>query len=389
MKIIHLSDLHLGKRVYDYSMDDDQEYILKEILKVIKDEKADAVVIAGDIYDRSIPSEKAVSLFDEFLTNLMKEKVPTLVISGNHDSAERISFGNKIMEASNIFMSERYEGNVKKVTLEDKYGPVNFYLLPFIKPSDVRFVYPNEEIKNDTDAMSVVIKNMNINKNERNVLISHQFVTGASLGGSEESIVVGTLDNVDAKVFKDFDYVALGHIHGRQNVGGDERICYCGTPLKYSFDECNQQKGVKVVNLLEKKDGKTTSEHKYVELVPLHEMRKLKGEFKQLMDPENYKKTNREDYFMITLLDEDDVVNGQAQLQSVYKNLMKLDYDNTRTRTENSIEDYKAAIGMNPIDLVDKFYEYRNGSAMSDEKKEYMKGIIESIWNGGDEIETN
>ena len=280
MRIIHLSDLHLGKRISDYPMDRDQEYILKEILEIIKDEKADAVVIAGDIYDKGIPPEKAVAIFDKFLTQLMKRNVPTLVITGNHDSAERVSFGNKIMEASNIYLSSVYDGNVKVVKLEDKYGPINFYLLPFIKPIDVKTFYKDEEINDYTDAMRVAISHMDINTKERNVLVCHQFVTGAKVGGSEEAITVGTLDNIDASVFDDFDYVALGHIHGPQNVGGDPRICYCGTPLKYSFSETKHKKGVKIVDFFEK--GKT--EHKYVPLIPLHDMREIKGTFAELID---------------------------------------------------------------------------------------------------------
>ena len=378
MRIIHLSDLHLGKRISDYPMDRDQEYILKEILEIIKDEKADAVVIAGDIYDKGIPPEKAVAIFDKFLTQLMKRNVPTLVITGNHDSAERVSFGNKIMEASNIYLSSVYDGNVKVVKLEDKYGPINFYLLPFIKPIDVKTFYKDEEINDYTDAMRVAISHMDINTMERNVLVCHQFVTGAKVGGSEEAITVGTLDNIDASVFDDFDYVALGHIHGPQNVGGDPRICYCGTPLKYSFSETKHKKGVKIVDFFEK--GKT--EHKYVPLIPLHDMREIKGTFAELIDEKNWKGTNIDDYVHITLTDEEDIINGQPRLQSIYKNLMKFDYDNTRTRNENSLEDYQSSIGMNPKELVANFFKYRNDRDMNEEEKQYMDSIIDDIWEG-------
>ena len=249
MKLIHLSDLHLGKRVNEYSMLEDQEYILKKIINVIDDEKPDGVIIAGDVYDKSIPSAEAVQLFDDFLVQLAKRSLKVFVISGNHDSPERIAFGSRIMDASGIHMSPVYSGDITPIPLEDEFGTVNIYILPFIKPAHVRR-YAENEITTYTEAVEYVISKLNIDPANRNVLVTHQFVTGALRSESEE-ISVGGSDNVDAYVFEPFDYVALGHIHSPQTCGS-ENIRYCGTPLKYSFSEVHDKKSVTVVELREK-----------------------------------------------------------------------------------------------------------------------------------------
>lgn len=387
MKIVHLSDLHLGKRVNEFSMIEDQKYILSKIITIIDEEKPDVIIIAGDVYDKSIPPVEAVSLFDDFLNRLSERKLPVLIISGNHDSAERLSFGNRIMEAGNIFVASAYNGVVKPVVLKDEFGPVNFYLLPFIKPSNVRPFFEQAdargEIEDYTGAVATAIKQMNINKTERNVLVSHQFVTGAARCDSEE-ISVGGLDNVDVSVFADFDYVALGHIHGPQKIG-NERICYSGTPLKYSFSECNHKKGVKIVSLGEK-NGNDNSlaviKSKFVPLVPLHDMRELKGKYDDLMFKKNYENTNTEDYVHITLTDEEDILNGFSRLQTVYKNLMKLDYDNARTRNVNTIETGGEADSLSPIELFEQFYKLQNNKELDDGQRSFMSDLIEEIWEG-------
>lgn len=249
MKLIHLSDLHIGKRVNEISMIEDQEYILLQILQIIDDEKADAILIAGDVYDKSVPSAEAVVLFDDFLCRLAKRHVPVLIISGNHDSQERLAFGNRLLELGGIHISPVYDGTVQSVTLSDEHGEVIFWLLPFIKPTHVKRFYPEAGIESYTDACRVAIEKMSVDVTQRNVLVTHQFVTGASFDpeGSEE-ISVGGSDNVDASVFESFDYVALGHIHGPQNIGSN-RIRYSGTPLKYSLSEAAHHKSVTVVNL--------------------------------------------------------------------------------------------------------------------------------------------
>lgn len=249
MKLIHLSDIHLGKRVNEYSMIEDQEYILKRIINIVDDEMPDGVIIAGDVYDKSVPSAEAVQLFDDFLVRLAKRKIEVFVISGNHDSPERIAFASRIMDASGIHMSPVYTGEIVPISMHDEYGEVTVYMLPFVKPVNVRR-FCEDEITTYTEAVKHAVLKMNINPDNRNVLVTHQFVTGARRSESEE-ISVGGTDNVDAGVFDDFDYVALGHIHSPQNCGSD-KIRYCGTPLKYSFSEARDKKSVTVVEIAEK-----------------------------------------------------------------------------------------------------------------------------------------
>ena len=240
MKFIHLSDLHLGKRVNEFSMLEDQQYILTEILHIIDTEKPDGVLIAGDVYDKSVPSAEAVALLDDFLVRMSKRSLRIFLISGNHDSPERMAFGGRLMESSGVYLAPVYDGKVTPITLIDEYGPVKVYLLPFVKPAHVRRCFPEQEISTYTDALCVAIEAMNVDPVERNVLVTHQFVTGATRCDSEELSVGGT-DNVDVSVFESFDYVALGHIHGPQQVSR-ETVRYCGTPLKYSFSEAGHEK---------------------------------------------------------------------------------------------------------------------------------------------------
>lgn len=376
MKLIHLSDLHIGKRVNEFSMLEDQEYILKKIINVIDDEKPDAVLIAGDVYDKSVPSAEAVQLFDSFLTDLAKRKLHTFIISGNHDSAERLAFGGRLMELSGVHMSPVYSGKVEPVSLEDECGTVNFYMLPFIKPANVRRFFEEEAIESYTDAVRVAVENMNINTAERNVIITHQFVTGAERSESEE-VSVGGSDNVDAGVFDGFDYVALGHIHGPQNIGS-ERIRYCGTPLKYSFSEVKHNKSVTVVNLSKKGE----LEIRTVPLTPKHDMREIKGKYDDIVLKENYEGTDTNDYMHITLTDEDDIPDALGKLRSVYPNLMKIDYDNRRTRSSSSLDVTDNIEQKSPLDLFCELYEKQNGQTMSDEQLTFSKQLIESIWEG-------
>ncbi len=242
MKFIHLSDLHLGKRWNEYSLLEDQKYILEEILKIISYEKPDGIIIAGDVYDKSIPSAEAVELFDAFLVQLAELKLSAYIISGNHDSVERLSFGGRIMSASNIYISPSYTGKISPIIKKDEHGTINIYLLPFVKPANIRKWYPDCVVDSYNDALNIVIKEMQIDTNQRNILIAHQFITGAQRCESE-TISVGGLDNIDVGVFADFDYVALGHIHSSQNIGS-EKVRYCGTPLKYSLSEINNAKSV-------------------------------------------------------------------------------------------------------------------------------------------------
>lgn len=385
MRLIHLSDLHIGKRVNEFSMLEDQEYILKEILGIIDDEQLDGVIIAGDVYDKSVPSEEAVKLLDSFLTSLAKRKLQVYIISGNHDSAAKLAFASSLIDLSGIHISPVYDsaqiammgnGLVRPYKLEDGKGQMaNIYMLPFVKPAMVRAVFPDEAdyIKDYTDACRVAVEHMDVDEKVTNILVAHQFVTGAVRSESEEN--VGGLDNVDVSVFDSFDYVALGHIHGPQKVGR-ETVRYCGTPLKYSLSEANHTKSVTVVDIPENKK----IEIRTVPLVPMHELREVKGTFDELMDRRNYEGTAVDDYLYVVLTDEDDVPDALGKLRTVYPNVMKLGYDNTRTRVTQTIDDGAVLEGKKPIDLFGELYEKQNNKEMSDEQRSFVQDIIDSIW---------
>ena len=377
MKFIHLSDLHLGKRVNEFSMLEDQEYILTEILRIVDEEAPEAFILAGDIYDKSVPTAEAVQLFDEFLCRLAERRLHVFVISGNHDSPERIAFASRLLDVSGVHLSPVYSGTVRPVTLTDAFGPINFYLLPFLKPVHFRrFCEDGAGIVSYTDALSAAVGRMNADFTQRNVLITHQFVTGAMRSESEE-ISVGGSDNVDASVFEGFDYVALGHIHGPQNVGS-ERIRYCGSPLKYSFSEASQQKSVTVVTLSEK----GSFDVRTVPLTPKRELRELRGTYLELTDKRNYENTNTDDYVHITLTDEEDIPDVIGRLRVIYPNLMKLDYDNKRTRAGFQITGADDVEQKSPLQLFAEFYELQNGQPLSEEQRKFSEELIEEIWEG-------
>lgn len=374
MKIMHLSDLHIGKKVNEYSMLQDQIYILKEILHIIDDEKVETVIIAGDVYDRSLPPNEALELFDEFLYQLSSRNVNVFVISGNHDSPERISYRGRMMTENKIFLSPVYDGNVKPITLNDDYGEVNFYLLPFVRPADIRRYFPDENIENYTDAVKVAIDNMNVDFSERNILVTHQFVTGAELSESEDIIVGGT-DNVSGEVFDGFDYVALGHIHREQTVGKDN-IRYCGTPLKYSFSEA---KNIKSVTILDFND-KGNIEYSKIPLTPFRDMREIRGTYYELTLKSSYESTNTEDYLHITLTDEEDIPDAIGKLRSIYPNIMKLDYDNLRTRGSGTVDAIENIESKSPFELFADLFKQQNNQDMSEEQEEIMRNLIDKIW---------
>lgn len=376
MKIMHLSDLHIGKRVNEISMIEDQEYILNQIIKAIDDELPQVVLIAGDVYDKSVPSAEAVTLFDDFLYRLSNRDLHVLIISGNHDSPERLSFGNRLMEDSGIHLSSVYNGSVDMISLSDEYGEINFWLMPFLKPANVRRFYPDENIESYTDACRVVIENMNINKSIRNVLVTHQFVTGAVTCESEE-LSVGGSDNVDASIFDDFDYTALGHIHGPQNILSN-RIRYCGTPLKYSFSESNHYKSITIAEIGAKGDLHLNT----IPLTPLRDMRQIRGTFSDITCKSNYKDTEINDYLHVILTDEEDVPEAISKLRLIYPNIMKLSYDNTRTRENHIIDSVQNIQRKTPLELFGELYEQQNNQPLNDKQKAYMQELIEHIWGG-------
>lgn len=375
MKLIHLSDLHLGKRVNEFSMLEDQEYILTKIINIIDEQNPQGVIIAGDVYDKSVPSAEAVELFDNFLFRLSKRNLRVFVISGNHDSAERIAFGGRIMNKSRIYMSPVYNGKVAPITVADDHGAVNIYMLPFVKPANVRRFYPEKEIVSYTDAIKIAVDEMHIDKSQRNILVTHQFVTGA-LRTESEDISVGGADNVDVCAFDGFDYVALGHIHRSQKCGS-EYIRYSGTPLKYSFSEAKDHKSVTVLDIREKGN----IELSFIPLTPKRDMVEIKGKYDEIMLRSFYEGTNYgEDYMHITLTDEEDIPDVLTKLRVVYKNIMKLDYDNMRTRHSAEINGATDVKSKSPFEHFSDFYEQQNGQKMSKEQSDFMIDLIEQIW---------
>ena len=375
MKFIHLSDLHLGIRVNDFSMSEDQRYILDRILDIIDSEAPDGIIIAGDIYDKSMPPAEAVAMFDDFISSIAERKIKTFIISGNHDSAERIAFGSRIMNAGGIYLSPVYNGDIKPVVMEDEYGAVNIYMLPFVRPSAVRAFYPDDDTDSYSSAVETAVKHMNADFSQRNIIITHQFVTGAVRSDSED-ISVGGTDNVSADIFADFDYTALGHIHKPQNIGS-ERIRYCGTPLKYSFSEAKQDKSVTVIELGKKGYVNVRT----VKLIPLRDMTELKGSYEELMKKSFYEGTGYTDnYVHITLTDENDIPDAVSKLRLVYHRLMKMDYDNARTKKQSIIEGMTSAREADPEKLFGEFFESQNNVPMNDEQAAFVSGIIKDIW---------
>lgn len=420
MKFIHLADLHIGKRFNAFPMLEDQRFILKQILSILREEQPDGgVILAGDIYDKAIPSAEAVELFDEFLYQLSKLRLRVFVIAGNHDSPERIAFGNRLMDSAGIYLSPVYDGTVKRISCEENaFPPVDVYLLPFLKPANVRRFYPEESIESYTDALRVAIAHMDIDPTHRNLLVTHQFVTGASRSDSEDLSVGGT-DNVDASVFAPFDYVALGHLHGPQQMrirsdcdgskadpltedspASEENmetavedattakdahgpiLRYAGTPLKYSFSEAHHHKSVTIVELGAKKDDGTTDVNiRTRELRPLHDLREIRGSYEELTLRSNYEGTATDDYLHVTLTDEIEVPDAARRLQVIYPNLMKLDYDNARTRGQRSeaweLEDLEKK---SPLDLFSELFDKQNHKDMTDAQARYIAAAIEKIW---------
>ena len=374
MKLLHLSDLHIGKRVNEYSMLKDQKYILSQILDIADEEKPDAVLIAGDVYDKNMPGGDAVLLFDWFLTELSDRKISVLLISGNHDSPERLSFARKLLWESRIHISEVYRGKVEKVTKEDEYGEVCFYLIPYLKPSAVRQYFPEEEITDYESAMAVVLKSLDLDPAKRNVLLVHQFLTGADRSDSEE-VSVGGLDDISAGLFDSADYVALGHLHRPQQVLR-ETVRYAGSPLKYSFSEADHKKSVTLVELKEK--GNVIINTK--ELVPLRDMRKIKGSYLELTQKENYENTDVEDYLSITLTDEEEIPAVLGKLSAIYPNIMQLQYDNKRSRAIGIDHVEREVEQKSPLTLFTEFYTMQNNSLLSEEQKAYLLELMEDIW---------
>lgn len=377
MKFIHLSDLHLGKKLNDFSLIEDQKYILKIIINIIDSQKPDAVLISGDVYDKSVPVTEAVELFDEFITVVASRGIKCFIISGNHDSAERIAFGGRVMSSGGIYLSPVYSGMVEPIYIDDDYGTVGVYMLPFIKPASVRRFFPDAQITSYDDAVRTAVNAINVSGDNRNIILSHQFVTGALRSDSEE-ISVGGTDNISADIFDKFDYVALGHIHRPQKVGRDA-VRYSGTPLKYSFSEVSHTKTLTIVELCEKGSVNISE----IPLKPMREMAEIKGKFEEIMSPKTYEGTTlREDFLHITLTDDEEIIDAVGKLRTVYKNILRLDYDNKRTRTYSLITSSAEAEHKSPLDFFSELYELQNNTPMNEEEINFVRTLIENISDG-------
>lgn len=382
MKFLHVADLHIGKRVNEFSMLEDQKYILKEILRIIDEIKPMGILVAGDIYDKSVPAGEAVEVLDEFLTELVSRKVQLFIVSGNHDSPERLNFGSRILQKNGVHIAGTFEGQLKHIVMEDEFGPVNIYLLPFIKPAMVNQYYTDQDIQSYENAVSVVIEASQINEKERNILIAHQFITSGNQQperSDSETIAIGGLDNVDASVFKSFDYVALGHLHGPQSMGRD-MIRYAGSPLKYSFSEARQHKSVTILELVQK----GTLDIQTVSLTALRDMREIKGPLKDLIRVGASLPEVSQDYIRAILTDEDEVYDAIGQLRQVYPNMMRIDFDKGRSRPD--IDSKSAASGdvarKSPLELFEEFYFKQNMLEISEDQRQIIQEVLEQMGGG-------
>ena len=374
MRFVHLGDLHIGKSLSEFSLIEDQRYILNQIIEIAKNNAVDGVLVAGDVYDKAIPSEEAVKLFDYFISQLALKKIKVFIISGNHDSDERLNFGSSLFEANEIYIASKFEGKLYGKQFEDENGKVNVYLLPFVKASQVRHYFEEEKIENYDDAVRVIIESANINKAERNILVAHQFVAGKGkdpeLSGSEGIATqnVGLVEKVSTECFDVFDYVALGHIHSPQRAGRDE-VRYSGSPLKYSLSEVYSDKSVPIVTLGEK--GEVDIE--LVRLTPLRDVRHIKGKLKNLLEKENIK--SPEDFIYITLTDDDIINDAMGVFQQYYPNTVKIDYDNAHTRELEQVDISKIAENKSFDELISEFYQQVYGCEISKEEMDIMKKV--------------
>lgn len=368
MKILHLADLHIGKQVNGFLLIADQRFVLEEVLTIAEQHNIDALLLAGDLYDKSSPSAEAVSLLDWFFTELAAAGLPCYAIPGNHDSAERVAYVSGLLNRQGIHLAPLFDGQITHYTVEDEYGPLTFWLLPFMKPAHVRTLFPDADIAQDyTAAIRTVLVDCPLDTSERNVLLAHQFVTSgaAEPERSDSELSIGGLDNVDASIFAAFDYVALGHIHRPQRIGRDE-VRYAGSLLKYSFSEINYPKSVTLIELKSKGDNTIT----LIPLEPLHDMREIKGPLDSLLSDDIVSAGKADDYLHVVLTDEEPAIDSLARVRAVYPNAMAVDYDNTRTRFQSSTPKNAPDVSQtDPLVLFEQFYLKQNGEELSDEQK--------------------
>lgn len=374
MKLLHIGDLHLGKSLGDFDLIKDQEYLLDQLLKIIDEQSVDAVLIAGDVYDKSIPSEAATRMLDYFLSNLAKRNVYVYMVSGNHDSDERLNYGSNLFETNHIFISTKYEGNLYKQTLKIHKDEVDIYLLPFVKASQVRHYLPEAKIESYDDAVRAILDQACIDKTRQNVLVAHQFVMGKSedpkMSGSESlgTQSVGLVEKIGYDCFDSFDYVALGHIHSPQQVGRKE-VRYSGSPLKYSLSEANSEKSVPLITL----DGKDGVQIELIPIKPMRDLRHIKGKMKELLDKTQI--SAPEDFIYATLTDEDLISDVMGIFQQVYPNTVKIDYDNSHTREIEQVDISKIAENRSFDELISDFYRQMYSCEISEEEMDLMRSV--------------
>lgn len=380
MKILHLADLHLGKILQEQSLIEDQEYMLKEIIKIIKNENIETVLISGDVYDRSVPPAEAVNLLDNFLKILIKElKIKVFIISGNHDSKDRLGFGSKIFEDEGLYIESKYSGNLRKVELEDNYGKINIYMLPFVKPIEVKDFFEDDLENNYNTAIHKIIEKEKINKEERNIIMVHQFVTAGTIEPERtesEILSLGGIENVDVSNFDDFDYVAIGHVHRPQQIGRKEAR-YAGTMLKYSFSEINHNKSVPIIDFKEKGNVEINLK----ELVPIRDMREIKGPIEELLKKENYELGNVNDYIKAVITNEETVYDAIGQIRRVYPNTLKLEIRNSKTINGGQEQDLnlQKVKRKSELELFEDFYKFQNNVDLDNKQKEIIKDIISEV----------
>ena len=382
MKVLHLADLHIGKCILEHSLIDDQIHILDQILEIVINKKIDVVLIAGDVYDKTIPSIEAVRLFSNFLTKLYNLKIKVFVISGNHDSKDRLSFGNELFYNNDIYIEGIYDGNVRKVLLKDEFGEFNIYMLPFVKPVDVRKYYLEENIDSYNEAVKCIINNLDIDKKSRNIIMVHQFVTAIGIEierSDSEFISLGGIDNVDVSLFSQFDYVAMGHVHRGQRLTKDT-IRYAGSPLKYSFSEVNHKKSVPIIEFKEKENVSV----ELVDLIPLRDMITIKGNLEDLIDKNFYKNINVDSYINAVITNQDYIMDAIGKLRKVYKNVLRLEYDNIRVNGNIEDTDIKKENVISEFDMFNEFYKIQNNIDLDKNKIDIINDIINDIKEGGD-----